>query len=144
MSDLFVYGTLRDDLLRTALLGRDAPRETRAARADGWLAARVAGESYPALVRQDQAVAHGLLLNAPPRRAMTRLIAYEGEEYILGEIEIELLDEDQKSRGRRLAAVFLPTPRLARRTGPLLTPWSFKHWLATAAPAYRRRFSGGG
>ncbi|HUF56645.1 MAG TPA: NUDIX domain-containing protein [Thermohalobaculum sp.] len=117
MRPLFLYGSLRDEELMAIVLGR-APEAPRPARAPGYAVRRLADEDYPVLVPADGEVAEGLLIDPPGPRELDRLSFYEGEEFEIGELEVE------SARGAERAAFFRPTVKAAA-TG---ARWDFRRW----------------
>ena len=79
---LFVYGTLRDPELLSAVLGRplDAAATLRAA-APGLAVVHYPGRVYPALLRLPGAAAKGLVLTDLGPFEYDLLDAFEGQEY---------------------------------------------------------------
>lgn len=78
---LFVYGTLRDDDVIQAVLGRPlAELSPTRAHLPGYTALRVAGQVYPGL-RTSSETASGLLLHGLTAADLNRLDAFEGEAY---------------------------------------------------------------
>ena len=117
MRPLFFYGSLRDEELISIVIGR-APDGLRPARAHGYAVRRLADEDYPVLVPAEGEVAEGLLIDPPAPQELDRLSFYEGEEFDIGELEVE------SPAGPERAAFFRPTGKAAT-TG---APWSFRHW----------------
>lgn len=80
---LFIYGTLRDREILSAVLGRDIDTATlRVATAPGWRTVYYPGAVYPALVPAARATAPGLLLEALDDEDLARLDAFEGSQYM--------------------------------------------------------------
>lgn len=77
---LFVYGTLMDASVQSAVLGRAVPGEADALDgfASGWLTQ--GGERYPAVRREAGARTNGLVLSLTPDE-LAAADAYEGEGY---------------------------------------------------------------
>lgn len=120
----FFYGTLLDADLRHAVLGRvsgclqGAPAEL-----PGYEARLAAGRRYPLAVPRRGAALPGIVVALPHRRAVARLVAYEGPEYRLARCSVRL------ASGRRVtAAVFLAKGRA--RASP--TPWRLDAWRNSA------------
>ena len=91
---LFVYGTLRDPDLITAVLGRALrPGRVHAARAPGLCAVHYPGRVYPALVRRPGAAADGLVLTDITAFERDLLDAFEGEEYRRGPVPVMIAEE---------------------------------------------------
>lgn len=129
---LFVYGTLLDPRIRSAVLGARRSAPARPARLPGYRRLFVHEAEYPALRRCIGAAVDGLLLPAPDARTLADLDAHEGDEYRRGIVTI--------TQGGRLvrAETYLATPlaRLARR------PWRLDaRWTRRRDGYYRRTFS---
>lgn len=76
MLPVFLYGTLRHSPLLRLVLGAEPPASCTA-RLSGHAVRGVAGAAYPALVPAADAVAEGLLLDAPAPPGWGRLCHYE-------------------------------------------------------------------
>ena len=116
---LFVYGTLRDPDLLSAVLGRKLrPAGQHVARAPGFRAVYYPGRIYPALIRAPGAAAEGLLLIDLNPFEHDLLDAFEGEEYhraaVATMVEEELFE----------AEAYLPTIRVANQG----EDWSLARW----------------
>lgn len=121
---LFCYGTLRDEPLLRALLGREARRcalRLLPAVAPGRRAAAHRSGAYPVLAVEPGGRLEGDLVLGLTAPALERLIAYEGAEYRLGEIEVH--SEAAPEIGTALAfEPIAPPPPGARG-------WRFEDWL---------------
>ena len=123
---LFVYGTLRDPDMLSAVLGR--PLNAAAmhrARAPGFRAVPYPGRVYPALVRAPGAAAEGLLLIDITPFERDLLDAFEGAEYRRGPVAV-MVDEDLFEADAYLPAVAVPTGA---------HDWSLPRWQAEHKPA---------
>ena len=118
---LFVYGTLRDNELRAAVLAR--PSAGLAAAAPGFAAVHYPGRRYPALVRRPGAVAAGLILTDLTAFELDLLDAYEGDEYRRAIVPV-MIDEE-------LHEAFAYLPAVAIRDQP---DWSLSAWQAEHKP----------
>jgi gamma-glutamylcyclotransferase (GGCT)/AIG2-like uncharacterized protein YtfP len=79
---LFVYGTLRDPELLSAVLGRSRKTTVTApAAAPGFGVVHYPARIYPALVRRPGGAAAGLVLTDLTAFELDLLDAFEGEEY---------------------------------------------------------------
>ena len=114
---LFVYGTLRDNELRAAVLAR--PSTGLAAAAPGFAAVHYPGRPYPALVRRPGAAAAGLILADLTAFEIDLLDAYEGDEYRRAIVPV-MIDEE-------LHEAFAYLPAVAIRDQP---DWSLSAWQA--------------
>ena len=116
---LFVYGTLRDPDLLSAVLGRKLrPAGQHVARAPGFRAVYYPGRIYPALIRVPGAAAEGLLLIDLTPFERDLLDAFEGEEYRRAPVAT-IVEEDLFE-----AEAYLPAVKVANE-GP---DWSLAHW----------------
>jgi gamma-glutamylcyclotransferase (GGCT)/AIG2-like uncharacterized protein YtfP len=116
---LFVYGTLRDPQLLSALLGR--PASGLAAAAPGYAAVHYPGRVYPALVRRPGAAAPGLVLTDLTPFEMDLLDAFEGDEYRRAIIPV-IIDEELHEAG-----VYLPTVAVGDQPDWSLSDWQEEH-----------------
>jgi gamma-glutamylcyclotransferase (GGCT)/AIG2-like uncharacterized protein YtfP len=91
---LFVYGTLRDPELLSAVLGRPlAAAAMLAAAAPGHATVHYPGRIYPALVRRPGHGAAGLVLTDLTPFELDLLDAFEGSEYRRGIIPVIIGEE---------------------------------------------------
>lgn len=122
---IFVYGTLRDDLMRAAVLhgaaeGQGDTSPPRPAHLEGYCALQAADGPYPVLRRAPGARAEGLLLDANAA-VNARLRAFEGAfGYTLAKVSVHI------ATGTIPAQVFLP-PEGSEDTG---APWVLSAWQA--------------
>jgi hypothetical protein len=118
---LFVYGTLRDAQLRTAVLGRTLrPQAVHPARAPGFRAVHYPGRIYPALLRAPGAAADGLLLLGLTPFETDLLDAFEGDEYRRGPLAA-MLEEELHEADAYLPAIAIPA------SAP---DWTLERWQA--------------
>lgn len=122
---LFVYGTLRDPELLSAVLGRKLrPAGQHLARAPGFRAVHYPRRFYPALIRVPGAAAEGLLLIDLMPFEHDLLDVFEGNEYrrapVATMVEEELFE----------AEAYLPAIKVAN-TGE---DWSLARWQAQHKP----------
>ena len=116
---LFVYGTLRDPDLLSAVLGRKLrPAGLHVARAPGFRAVPYPGRIYPALIRVPGAAAEGLLLIDLTAFERDLLDAFEGEEYRRAPVAT-IVEEDLFE-----AEAYLPAIKVANEGAD----WSLAHW----------------
>jgi Gamma-glutamyl cyclotransferase, AIG2-like len=94
----FFYGTLMDEDVRSAVLGRAAPRSVEAVTLEGWRRVPIPGKSYPAIVPDPRATVEGVLARGLNAAARGRLVRYEDDLYDLVEVEV------RRTGGRHLAA----------------------------------------
>ncbi len=80
--NLFLYGTLLDNRLRAAIIGRAWP-DCIPATLRGFRRERVAGTRYPTLRPHSQGRVDGLLMTHVDPKTRARLAAYEGTAYRL-------------------------------------------------------------
>ena len=125
---LFVYGTMRDEDVLAAVLGRvPAGVRTEAAWMPGFVAARVPGESYPYLVPADGARASGALVQGLDEACLDRIRFFEGEEYESAECTVERAD------GARVAAMCFGGVSIP---GSSIVAWSLERWQAEEKPRF--------
>lgn len=122
---LFAYGTLQDDDILAAVLGRPvADAALPAAIAPGFKAVAYPGRVYPALVACAGAAAPGRLIHGLDALDLAALDAFEGDEYRRASIAIAC-------DGTNISAyVYLPLIDIA----PNSPSWSFQHWLSHHKP----------
>lgn len=118
---LFVYGTLRDPELLSAVLGR--PAGGLAATAPGFAAVHYPGRIYPALVRRPGAAAAGLVLTDLTPFEFDLLDAFEGVEYRRAIVPV-MIDEELHE-----ACAYLPASPVKDQPD-----WSLEAWQATHKP----------
>ena len=115
---LFVYGTLRDPELLSAVLGR--PATGLAATAPGFAAVHYPGRIYPALVRRPGAATAGLVLTDLTPFEFDLLDAFEGGEYRREILPVMI--------GEELHEAFAYLPAVPVRDQP---EWSLEGWQTT-------------
>lgn len=117
---LFVYGTLRDPDLLSAVLGRPLEAgELLAAVAPGFRATHYPDRIYPALIRAPGGAAEGLLLTGLSPFERDLLDQFEGSEYRRGIVPVMVGEELHE------AEAYLPAVPVAGGD-----PWSLEHWRA--------------
>src|SRR5690606_32610492 len=105
--DFFFYGTLLDDDVRAAVLGRTAPACAPVpAVLAGFRRVPVSGRSFPALIADPRGRVDGALLAGLDAAAAARLSYFEGPEY--DPLLRPVVDAAGVSRD---AWVFVPAPR---------------------------------
>ncbi len=126
----FFYGTLMDADVRRAVLGARAAAPAEEATLEGWRRVKMAGVSYPVIVRARGQKVEGVLMHGIDGRGREMLQAYEGDEYAMIGIEVVTC-------GRRIdAKVFVPRPGLPVRARG---PWTLDAWQRR----FKRRFLNG-
>ena len=126
---LFVYGTLRDPDILTAVLGRTAaPDDLVGATAPDCAAVYFPGQLYPALVQRLGSVAPGLLLRATPAD-LTALDAFEGGEYRRAAVPV------MTPHGPVAAEAYWP----AIPVSALAAAWTLEHWVSAHKPSVLAR-----
>lgn len=78
---IFVYGTLRDDQVRTAVLGHDVARTIPATMPDH-APLLVKGEAYPMIRPAQGQTANGMILCDLSQADVDMLDKFEGDEYL--------------------------------------------------------------
>ncbi len=117
---LFVYGTLRDPELLSAVLGRPlAAGEMLAAVAPGFRATHYPNRIYPALIRAPGGAAEGLLLTGLSPFELDLLDQFEGSEYRRGIVPVMVGEELHE------AQAYLPAIPVAGGD-----PWLLERWQA--------------
>lgn len=117
---LFVYGTLRDPDLLSAVLNRPLrPHETLHAVAPGFRATHYPNRIYPALIRAPGAAAEGFVLLGLSRFEFDLLDRWEGAEYRRGIVPVMIEEELHE------AEAYLPTIPISGGD-----PWSLERWQA--------------
>ena len=106
MLPLFFYGTLMDAEVRALMLGR--PIDVAPARLRGYRRVPVAGRPYPTLLISSNDCVDGVLAREILPEELKRLIAYEGAEYLLNDVQV-LCNEG----GLQDAQAFLTRPGIA-------------------------------
>lgn len=118
---LFAYGTLQDEDVLAALLGRPvAIASLPLAMATGFKAVPYPGRVYPALVPCPGAGAPGRLIEPLTALDLTVLDGFEGDEYRRATLTV------QRDGVDILAQAYLPAIDIPG-DGPA---WSLPHWLA--------------
>lgn len=125
----FFYGTLMDEDVRRAVLGVRALAPLESATLEGWRRVKMAGVSYPMIVRARNHKVDGILMHGIDRRAHELLQEYEGAEYAMIGVEVRTAD------ARISARMFVPRPGLPVRGR---APWDLVTWQRR----HKRRFLG--
>lgn len=122
---LFAYGTLQDEDVLAAVLGRSiAVADLPLAVAPGFKAVAYPGRVYPALVACPGEAAPGRLIEGLDERDLAVLDAFEGEEYRRMSLAVEV-------NGAPVSAhAYMPAIDMSC-DGPA---WSFQHWLSAHKP----------
>jgi hypothetical protein len=127
----FFYGTLMDEDVRRAVLGVRSLAPIEKATLKGWRRVKMAGVTYPMIVRARNHKVDGLLMHGIDAPARDLLQRYEGDEYTMLGVEVETGD------GSILTAkMFVPRPGLTVRGRG---PWDLETWRRR----HKRRFLGG-
>ncbi|MGB1238198.1 MAG: gamma-glutamylcyclotransferase family protein [Pseudomonadales bacterium] len=124
---LFVYGTLLDVDILSAVLGRALlPNALQPANLPGYSTLTYPGESFPVLCECSYSSAAGALLHGLSEEDWQRIDFYEGDEY--GFVEIKT----QTAAGEVLALInHQADSQLDART-----PWTIQGWVSEAKPAF--------
>jgi len=123
----FFYGSLMDADVRRLVMKKDAPEAVEPASVKGWRRVNLAGVTYPGIIRDAKGSVEGVLVRGLGAAARKRLVAYEGPEYDL--IEVEVVSE---SGALREAGMFVPNKACTPATGR----WDFALWQRR----HKRRF----
>lgn len=116
---LFVYGTLQDQDMLFAVLGRPLPSSAMIeAVAPNHRAALYPGRPYPALTLAPGRKAPGLLLYNLAPRDMARLDAFEGADYQRSIVAVE------SGHATQIADVYWPAVAI----GADAPDWRIEHW----------------
>ena len=125
---LFVYGSMRDDEVRSLVLGHVPPAfQTEPAWMPGVAAALVPGESYPYLVSVEGVRASGELIHGLDEQCLDRIVFFEGDEYAFVECEVE------RAGGERVAAMHFGGVAIPEAP---VTAWSLQRWQTREKPAF--------
>ena len=89
--DIFVYGTLRDEGVRNAVLGHPVGEAIAAFKPDH-SARLVKGETYPMIKPMQGHNAQGMILSGLSQEDILRLDAFEGENYRRTPTQVTLKD----------------------------------------------------
>lgn len=117
--DLFVYGTLMVPEIQMALLGRKPDFENTVLSGFNTrvLVYSDAETDYPVLAREEGRKVNGLLLKDLTKSELDLLSFYEGDEYLIKEIQVFVGDKQVK------AYAYLPKSNNASSLGEI---WSLK------------------
>ncbi|MGE0660256.1 MAG: gamma-glutamylcyclotransferase family protein [Reyranellaceae bacterium] len=117
----FFFGTLMDEAVLDLVVGRHVPATAkRPAVLHGYRRARVRGATYPIVVPAAGAEVAGVLASGLRPPEADRLTAYEGDGYVLAELEVSA------GGGARRAHVYLP--RSGGGLEALEENWDFDDW----------------
>lgn len=127
---MFFFGTLMDEDVLAAVLGRPAaPQTLEPARLSGWRRLTIAGRTYPMLIPHATGTVEGLLAHGLDERDRSRLDFYEGPEYRVGLLPVRAADGDEVS-----AEVYLGlNDVVASRNEWRLGTWRLRHKRAALA-----------
>jgi gamma-glutamylcyclotransferase (GGCT)/AIG2-like uncharacterized protein YtfP len=122
---LFLYGTLRDPDILTAVLGRVASIHNLVpATAPNCASVYFPNRLYPALVQRTGSAAPGLLLTEATTGDLTALDAFEGDEYRRGPVQVTTL------MGPVVAEVYWPALPIAAAA----PDWTLERWVREHKP----------
>ena len=134
--DFFFYGTLLDDDVRAAVLGRDLPAEAPvAATLAGFRRVPVAGHGFPVVIVDPRGRVEGALLGGLGAGAAARLSYFEGPEY-----HPRLCPIGDSGGTAHAAWVFVPAPRQPFTPGlrPRPGAWDLAGWQRRHKARYMR------
>ena len=126
--DCFFYGTLMDDGVLAAVIGRpvsDVGRQD--AFVEGYRRVYRLGASYPILVPMPDGRIDGVLASGLRPTDTDRLIAFEGDDYDLVDVPVQAA-----RRGSMRAMMFMAKPSVAGSS----EEWTFAEWRRR----YRREY----
>jgi hypothetical protein len=126
----FFYGTLMDEDVRRAVLGVRSLAPAERATLEGWRRVKMAGVSYPMIVRARNHRVEGILMHGVDGRARDLLQRYEGDEYTIMNVEVRTADSVLTAK------MFAPRPGVTVRGRG---PWDLDTWRRR----HKRRFLGG-
>lgn len=117
---IFLYGSLMDPEVRSHVFAETIrPEQIQPAVAHDYQTLTYPGETFPVLVPKIGEQALGEVLLSPNREALERMTFYEGDEYGMASLEVEV------NGGRSLTAHY----NQASDEGLSLTnPWCFHQW----------------
>ena len=120
--DIFVFGTLKSETLRTIVLGRElAPTDICTASIKGFCVYWAKEGPFPVMVPDDSSKAHGLILKNLSDVDVDRLNYYElGFDYVLSPTSVETNVGPAK-----VSAYFCNNPDMATKK-----LWSYDDWLS--------------
>lgn len=129
----FFYGTLLDADLQAAVIGRAVPDGALVpASIAGFRRVRAQGQTYPMLVPGlPKDCVEGAIASGFTRAEIDRLVAYEGEGYVLTTLPALLQDG-----GTTTVQVFLPIAGGLRASNE---PWDLARWQREDKPRTLRR-----
>ncbi len=133
MRAFFFYGTLIDEAVLAAVIGRKPP-PSRPATLTGFRRVYRAGATFPVLKPADAAACiEGRLVERLTPADVRRLREFEGADYAVRTHTVVAAAGDRVS-----AEVFVPKPAVPATD----TEWSFEDWYRRHRPAYLRRIKG--
>ncbi len=120
MQAIFLYGSLMDvDVRHHVFADSIAGSEVCSAVAYGYKTMTYPGENFPVLVVDPAARARGQVLLSPGTEALERMAFYEGNEYAMASLDVELED------GRTLVAHY---NQACNENLLCVNPWCFQQW----------------
>lgn len=115
---LFVYGTLLDPMVRSAILGKEADRLlVRSARLPGYRRVTVRNVTYPFLREAPNGEVEGDVLDRLSAAGLDLISRYEGAEYRIAECSV-------KTENQTVTAFVY----LSKREVPDGPDWSYEMW----------------
>ncbi|MGE5146107.1 MAG: gamma-glutamylcyclotransferase family protein [Candidatus Eiseniibacteriota bacterium] len=133
MLDFFVYGTLLDDAVRAAVIGRDTA--LLPATLAGFRRVPVTGQSFPVVIVDPRGKVEGALVAGLDVAEAARLSYFEGSAYQALRQRVALAD------GALVEAwLFVPAPRQPFAPGlrPRPGQWDLAAWQRRHKPGYLR------
>ncbi|GAB3097542.1 gamma-glutamylcyclotransferase [Aestuariicella hydrocarbonica] len=120
MQAIFLYGSLMDtEIRRHVFADTVSPGQVRPAVARDHRTLTYPGETFPILVPQPGGLVQGEVLLSPNSEALARMAFYEGDEYGMAALNIEL------ENGQQLTAHY---NQASNEELPVTEPWCFHQW----------------
>ena len=127
---LFCFGTLMDTDVLAHVLGDDHPIvEVQPARVLGRVQRCVVGQNYPVLITQEQGTVQGVLISGLNSSGFERIVFFEGDEYVLDSLDVEVDD-------RSIRACYFRDTGVDEVTDQ---EWQFDRWLKNEKAAFVER-----
>ncbi|MDH5187933.1 MAG: gamma-glutamylcyclotransferase [Rhodospirillaceae bacterium] len=126
--NIFIYGTLLDEDVSSRVIMETF--RVIPASLSGYCAVYVRGHSYPGITRKNNSVASGGIIRGLSKKAIARLEFFEGENYSLEEISVDVRGASERS------FFFAPGPGVTLSN----KPWELIEWRRRHKRAYLNRY----